>query len=88
MPELKKMNGSACRKLDKRLPGTGNSNSCGAGPDYQHHLDDSVDSDQQVVNEELSLQYLCWTANVSEGRGLAPDVMYMLSKYFPAPSNR
>ena len=35
-----------------RVPGMGNSH--GARPVYQNHLDDEVDSDQQVVNKELS----------------------------------
>ena len=34
------------RKVDIRLPGTGNSNSHGARPVFSIHLDDSVDSDQ------------------------------------------
>ena len=32
----------------------GNSNSHGARPVYSNHLDDKLDSDQQVVNKELS----------------------------------
>ena len=43
------------RKVDARLPGTGNSNSHGARPVHFDHLDDQVDSDQQVINKELSL---------------------------------
>ena len=42
-------------KEDKRLSRKGNANSHGARPVYSDHLDDSVDSDQQVVNKELSL---------------------------------
>ena len=38
------------RKVDVRLPGKENSNSRGARPVYQNHLDDLLDSDQQVVN--------------------------------------
>ena len=34
------------KKLDVRLPGKGNSNTHGARPVYQNHLDDEVDSDQ------------------------------------------
>ena len=34
------------RKVDIRLPGQGNSNSHGARPVHQNHLDDQVDSDQ------------------------------------------
>jgi len=34
------------RKVEIRLPGKGNSNSHGARPVYQNHLDDKVDSDQ------------------------------------------
>jgi len=42
------------RKVHIKLPGKGNSNSHGeACP--PHHLVDEVDSNQQVVNEELSL---------------------------------
>ena len=43
------------RAVDIRLPGKGNSNSHGARPVHKNHLDDQVDSDQQVVNNELSL---------------------------------
>ena len=38
------------REVDIRLHGTGNSNSHGARPVYYNHLDDTVDTDQQVVN--------------------------------------
>jgi len=38
-----------------RLSGKGNSNFHGARPVHENHLDDSVDSDQKVVNEDLSL---------------------------------
>jgi hypothetical protein len=38
--------GAPDRKVDSRLPGTGNSNSHGARPVYLNHLDDRVDSDQ------------------------------------------
>ena len=34
------------RKVDIRLHGKGNSNSHGARPVYENHLDDKVDSDQ------------------------------------------
>jgi hypothetical protein len=34
------------RKVDARLPGKRNSNSHGARPVYQNHLDDREDSDQ------------------------------------------
>jgi len=42
-------------KVDVRLPGKGNSNSHGARPVHLNHHDDLVDSDQEVVNKELSL---------------------------------
>ena len=38
-----------------RLHGKGISQSHGARPVYQNHLDDKMDSDQEVVNKELSL---------------------------------
>ena len=47
--------GRGTRKVDIRLPGEGNLNFHGARPVYLNHLDDEVDSDQQVVNKELSL---------------------------------
>jgi len=50
-----RVNMSSIRKVDIRLPGKGNSNSHGARPVYLKHLDDEVDSDQEVVNGELSL---------------------------------
>ena len=41
--------------LSEHLPhGQGNSNSHGARPVYSNYLDDKLDSDQQVVNKELS----------------------------------
>ena len=43
------------RKVDIKLPEKGNSNFHGARPVYKNHPDDSVDSDQWVVNKELSL---------------------------------
>jgi hypothetical protein len=43
------------RKEDTRLPEKGSSNSHGVRPVYQNHFDDEVDSDQKVVDEELSL---------------------------------
>ena len=43
--------GQAARKADMRLPGKWNSNSHGPRPVHQN----KVDSDQKVVNEELSL---------------------------------
>jgi len=43
------------RKVDVKLPGKGNSNSRGARPVYKNHFDDSVDSDQEVDNKDLSL---------------------------------
>ena len=42
-------------KVYIRPPGKGNSNSHGARPVYQNHLDDQVDSDQKVVYEEVCL---------------------------------
>ena len=45
----------AHRKADITLHGKGNSNSHGARPVYWNRLDDSVDSDQQIVNKEVSL---------------------------------
>ena len=42
-------------KVDIKLHGKGYTNPHGARPVYQNHLDDKVDSDQQVVNKELSL---------------------------------
>jgi hypothetical protein len=41
------------RKVGLRLPGKENSNSFGART--PSHLDDEVDSDQLIVNKELSL---------------------------------
>ena len=49
------INRALARRIDIRLPGKGNSNTRGARPVHCNHLDDSVDSDQQVVDEELSL---------------------------------
>jgi len=46
---------SVPRKVDVRLPGKGTSNSHGARPVHLNHHDDSVDSDQLVVNKDLSL---------------------------------
>ena len=56
------------RKVDIRLPEKRNSNSHGARPFYYNHLDDPVDSDQQVVNKNLSLpqdngSVKCWGDN-------------------------
>ena len=42
------------RKVDMRQPERGNSNSHGVRPVYVNYLDDQVDSDQEVVNTELS----------------------------------
>ena len=47
--------GYGAGKVDIRLPGTGDSNSPGTRPFYYNHLDDPVDSDQEVVNKDLSL---------------------------------
>ena len=43
------------RKVDIGLPEKGNSNFHGAVASPPNHLDDKVDSDQSVVNKELSL---------------------------------
>jgi len=40
----------ATGKVVARLPGKGDSNSRGARLVYQNHLDDEMDSDQEVVN--------------------------------------
>ena len=42
-------------KVDIRLHGKGDSNSHGAKPVHHNHVADKVDSDQQVVNKDLSL---------------------------------
>ena len=42
------------RRPDDHLGCKGNSKSHGARPVHQNYLDDEVDSDQQVVNKELS----------------------------------
>ena len=47
--------GFTTRKVHIRLPGKGNSDSHGARPIYQNHLDDSGDSDQEVVDQKLPL---------------------------------
>ena len=39
------------QKVDIRLSGKGNSNCHRARPVHQSHLDDKVDSDQEVVNK-------------------------------------
>ena len=49
--------GMKSRKVDVRLPGKGNSKLPWRKAGPPNHLDDKVDSDQQVVNKELSL----WT---------------------------
>ena len=41
-------------KVDTRLHGKGKSNSHGARPVYYNHLDDKVDSDQEVANKTHS----------------------------------
>ena len=46
------------RKVDVRLPEKGNSDSHGAKPVYLTHLDDCVDSDQQLVNKDSLSRYL------------------------------
>ena len=43
------------RKVDIRLHGRGSPNRYGARPVHQNHLDEKVDSDQQVVTKKLSL---------------------------------
>ena len=43
------------RKVDIRLPRTRDSNSHGARPVYSNHLDDSEDSENWIVDKELSL---------------------------------
>ena len=47
---------SCPKNVNIRLPGEGNSNSHGARPVHQKHIDDQMDSDQWVVNKELSLR--------------------------------
>jgi hypothetical protein len=49
---------SNVRKVDIRLPGNGNSNSNGARLVCQNHLDDSVESDHDIVNKYVSLSPL------------------------------
>ena len=46
---------AACSRMVNRGLENGNSNSHGARPVYSIHLDEQVDSDQWVVNKELSL---------------------------------
>jgi len=48
------------RKVDVRLPGKGNSKLPWREAGPLNHHDDIVDSDQQVVNKELSLWWPCW----------------------------
>ena len=57
------------RKVDVRLPGTAYSKSHGTRPFYYNHLDDPVDSDQQVVNKDLSLPYAERASNTRPGTG-------------------
>ena len=56
-------------KVDTGLHGKGNSNSHGARPVYQNYLDDKVDSDQQVVNKELSLSHRLRRARATRVEG-------------------
>jgi hypothetical protein len=51
--------GAPAKKVDKWLHRKGNSNSHGARLVHSNHTDDKVDSDQQVVNKELSLWRAC-----------------------------
>ena len=73
------------RGVHVRLHGKGNSNFHGARPVYQNDLDDEVDSDQQVVNQELSLS-LWWSAarvwreRGAQGMQLRPEEMHALAQ--------
>ena len=51
-------------KVDIRQPEKTDSNSHGARPVHQNRLDDSVDSDQWVVNKELSPCSITWQTGV------------------------
>ena len=62
--------GGTSRKVDVRLPGKGNSKCREAGP--LHHHEDLVDSDQWVLNKELSpsgghLGAWAWSSSCAAG---------------------
>ena len=57
------------RKVDVRLPGKGNLKLPWREAGPLNHHDNIVDSDQQVVNEELSLWRSSSTLGSANGRG-------------------
>ena len=70
------------RKVDVRLHGKGNSKLPWRKAGRPRHLVDVVDSDQQVVNKELSLSLHACSGAVAEARfqrlGLVPELLHVL----------